>query len=287
MLNLDDSRNYLAEILPEISFPEILIQDLMFGNPINPEIHPTKKALVGNFEGKHHIYSEPSGRYQLLHHEEIIANTIEFVRSENLKDVYGNPVFEPKMWANGSRMKFTITFPEANLEIPTPKGRVTVAPRISLINSYDLSKKLQILFEALQLVCSNGMMAYRAIEGTQKRHMIGLNLNKQLSLIRPGIQNYPKQIEFWGKLALIEYTGNQFSDFIQKLPFGQRHIDSLVHLPIIGEGGTLIQQFRNNKVNLWSVHNAVTQFITHEIDSDEVKLAKSAKAEEAFMAIVQ
>jgi len=287
MLNLDDSRNYLAEILPEISFPEILIQDLMFGNPINPEIHPTKKALVGNFEGKHHIYAEPSGKYKLIHHEEVISNTIEFIQSENLKDVYGNPVFEPKMWANGSRMKFTITFPEANLEIPTPKGKVSVAPRISLINSYDLSKKLQILFEALQLVCSNGMMAYRAIEGTQKRHMIGLNLNKQLSLIRPGIQNYPKQIEFWGKLAQIEYTATKFADFIQQLPFGQRHIDSILNLRIIGSGNSLIQMYRNNKVNMWSVHDAVTQFITHEIESDEVKLAKSAKAEEAFMAIVQ
>lgn len=286
MLNLDESRNYVAEILPEISFPEILIQDLYFGNPASPEIHPSKKALVGNFKGNNHIYAEPSGRYKLVHHEEVIANTIEFVQSANLKDVYGNPVFEPKMWANGSRMKFTVTFPNANLEISTPKGKVSVAPRISMINSYDLSKKLQILFEALQLVCSNGMVAYRALEGSQKRHMIGLDISKQLNLIKPGLENYPKQIGFWGKLAQIEYTGTQFGEFIQKLPFGQRHVDSIVHLPIIGTGGTLFNQYRNNKVNMWEAHNAVTQFLTHEVESDEVRLNKSVEVEEAFMSII-
>lgn len=286
MLNLEESRNFVAEVLPEISFPEIFIQDLMFGNSSNPEIHPTKKALVGNFQGKSHIYAEPSGRYQLVHHEEVIANTIEFVQSENLKDVYGNPVFEPKMWADGSRMKFTITFPNSDLEIPTPKGRVKVAPRISLINSYDLSKKLQILFEALQLVCSNGMVAYRAIEGAQKRHMIGLNIEKQLKLIKPGLENYPKQIEYWGKLARVDFTGEQFADFIQKLPFGQRHVDAIVHLSIIGTGGTLFQQYRNNRVNMWEAHNAITQFLTHSIQSDEVKLNKSIEVEEIFMSLV-
>lgn len=283
MLNLEESRNLLSEIMPEISFPEISIQDLYFGNS---NVHPTKKALVGNFHGAEHIYAEPSGRYKLINHEEVIANTIEFTQSENLKDVYGNPVFEPKMWANGSRMKFTVTFPNALIEINTPKGKVSVAPRISMINSYDLSKKLQIMFEALQLVCSNGMMAYRVIEGTQKRHMIGLDLNKQLSLIQPGIRNYPKQIEYWQKLAVLYLTGPEFENFVPLLPFGQRHFDNLMHLDIIGSGGTLFQQYRNNKMNVWEIHNAVTQFITHNIESDEVRLEKSAKAEEAFMTLV-
>jgi hypothetical protein len=283
MLNLDESRNLLSEIMPEILYPEISIQDLYFGNS---NIHPTKKALVGNFHGKEHIYAEPSGKYKLIHHEEVIANTIEFVQSESLKDVYGNPVFEPKMWADGSRMKFTVTFPDALIEIPTPKGKVSVAPRISLINSYDLSKKLQILFEALQLVCSNGMVAYRAIEGTQKRHMIGLDLNKQLSLIQPGIANYPKQIEFWKKLAVLHLTGPEFENFLPLLPFGQRHVDAIMHLDIIGTGGTLFQQYKNNKMNGWEIHNAVTQFLTHSIQSEEVYLDKSMKAEEAFMTLV-
>jgi hypothetical protein len=142
------------------------------------------------------------------------------------------------------------------------------------------------MFEALQLVCSNGMMAYRAIEGTQKRHMIGLDLNKQLSLIQPGIRNYPKQIEYWQKLAVLYLTGPEFENFIPLLPFGQRHFDNLMHLDIIGSGGTLFQQYRNNKMNVWEIHNAVTQFITHNIESDEVRLEKSAKAEEAFMTLV-
>lgn len=280
MLNLDESRNFVRNFLPTVEFPEISIQNLYFGEG---NIHPTKKALVGNFHGNSHIYSEPSGRYKLLHHEEVIANTIEFVESSNLKDMYGNPVFEPKMWKDGSAMKLNITFHDNPLEIPTPKGKVKVAPRISLINSYDLTKKLQILFEALQLVCSNGMVAYRAIEGNKKRHMVGLDLQKQLNLIRPGIENYPAQIEYWGKLSTTYLTAPEFEDFIALLPFGQRNVDSLVHLDIIGTGGTLYQQYRNGRINAWEAHNAVTQFLTHEIKSDEVRLLKSMAVEEIFM----
>ena len=41
----------------------------------------------------------------------------------------------------------------------------------------------------------------------------------------------------------------------------------------------------NGKVNAWETHNALSQFITHHIESEDVKLDKSEKIEQAFQIV--
>jgi hypothetical protein len=286
MMNLEQSQEFLAEAIPGIHFPELELQPLYFGQGT---VHPTKKALVGVLDGNPYLYAEPSGRYQIVRHEEVAANTMDFIESSELKDMYGKPVFVPKLWDNGAKMKMTVNFPESQMAVDTPRGSVFVSPRISLINSYDLSMKLNILFEALQLVCSNGMMAMRAIAGSQKRHMVGIDVAKQLGLIAPALENYPNQMLAWSKLSRIDMPSQQFEEWIPNLPFGQGAVDNLMHLPIIGSlssHDTLYKQFVNGKIGMWDAHNAVTQYITHEITSEDVRLNKSELAEDAFMKLI-
>ena len=283
MLNLQESRELVREVMPNVHFPEISFEPLYYGNG---NVHPTRKALVGTVEGQQFLYSEPTERYQVIHHEQAAAGIIEFFQSPEMLDRYGKAVFQPVLWNDGARMKFTATLKDSPMTVETRKGKVSVAPRITIINSYDLSKKLKILFEALQLVCSNGMMAYRAIQEAQKRHITGIDLQEQLELIEPAMASYPLQMEFWGKLAKKSFTGPEFEEFVKLLPFGQKHLDSLVELEIIGTGGTLLKQYLSVNVNAWEAHNAITQYLTHEIDSEDVRLTKSEEVERAFQKVI-
>jgi len=293
MLNLDDSKAMLAEVLPQVKFPEVKEMPLCFGEGI---VHPTKKALVGILDGIPNIYAEPSEKYQLVRHEEMVANTIDYIQSSDLKDLYGNPVFEPKLWGNGSKMKFTVKFPQSELTVTTPQGISKVSPQISLVNSYDLTKKLQILFEAMQLVCSNGLVALRAIAGIKQKHMSGINLPEQLGTIHQALSAYPEQCDTWSKLSRVRLSAPEFEDWITGIKvgsvplFGQRYLDDVMNLKMIGTMShpkTLIGHYNQGSVNMWDAHNAITQFITHNVESEDVKLVKSQVAESAFMKLLK
>lgn len=288
MLNLQESQNLVKDVMPSMMFPELSLQNLYYGE--DHVLHPTKKALVGMIDEKPHLYAEPSGRYQLVHHEQVIGNVIDFVQSSEIKDQYGNAVFEPRMWNDGGKMKFDITFPDSKMMVEAPRGKVEVSPKISFINSYDLTMKISLLFEALQLVCLNGMVATKAIEQAKKRHMVGFDMPKMLGLIPNALENYPKQMNQWTKLAKINMNPDEFEQWIPTLPFGQRHFDEILHLPIIGSlsktGDTIYKQFVNGKINMWEMHNATTQFITHNIESEDVKLSKAELVEDEFMKLL-
>jgi hypothetical protein len=49
MLNLQDSRKLVSEVLPRASFPKVSLEPLYFGNN---NVHPTRKALVGTVNRK-------------------------------------------------------------------------------------------------------------------------------------------------------------------------------------------------------------------------------------------
>jgi hypothetical protein len=295
MLNLEDSKALVAEVIPGIHFPELSLQNLYFGE--DHVLHPTRKALVGTVGGKPYLYAEPSGRYQLVHHEQVIGNVIDFVQSPEIKDQYGNAVFEPRMWNNGGKMSFDISFPEKPMSVDTPRGKVEVIPRFAFLNSYDLTMKISLLFKALQLACLNGLIASRAIEHSKKRHMIGFDMPKMLSLVPQALENYPKQIGTWTKLAKISMNTQEFEGWANTLTmgkdgllFGQKSFEKIIHLPIIGSlshsGDTVYKQLVNGTVNMWEAHNAFTQFLTHEVDSEDVKLAKSSVLEDHFMKLI-
>jgi len=289
MLNLMEAQELVKDVMPQIAFPELSLQNLYYGE--DHILHPTRKALVGTVEGKSFLYAEPSGRYQVVRHEQVIGNVIDFIQSPEIKDQYGNAVFTPKMWDNGSKLKFDVSFPESKMMITAPRGTVEVSPKISFVNSYDLTMKISLLFEALQLACLNGMVANKAIEHSKKRHMVGFDMPKMLSLVPKALENYPAQMNTWNKLAKISMNQTEFEGWIPQLPFGQGHFDKILHLPIIGSlsssGNTIYKQFVNGKVNMWEAHNAVTQFITHEIESEDVRLVKSQEAEDVFMKLLQ
>jgi len=296
MLNLEESRELTNEYLAGYNFPELSLQNLYYGD--NHTIHPTRKALVGTMpNGESFLYAEPSGRYQVVHHEQVIGNVIDFVRSPEIKDQYGEAVFEPKMWNNGGKMSFDISFPAKPMTVDAPRGKVEVIPRFSFLNSYDLTMKISLFFKALQLACMNGMIANKAIEQSKKRHMVGFDMPKMLSLVPQALENYPKQMGAWTKLAKVNMTGDEFIEWANSLTFGkdgllfgQRHFNDILDLEIIGSlshnGNTLRKQYVNNKVNMWETHNAFTQFLTHNIESEDVRLAKSSVAEDYFMKLI-
>ena len=295
MLNLEESRELVKDVMPGVAFPELSLQNLYYGE--DHILHPTRKALVGTVEGKPYLYAEPSGRYQLVHHEQVIGSVIDFVQSSHIKDQYGNAVFTPVMWDRGAKMKFDIGFPESKMVVEAPRGKVEVSPKISFVNSYDLTMKISLLFEALQLACLNGMIAHRAIEQTKKRHMVGFDMPKMLSLIPNALENYPAQMNTWTKLAKINLKPSEFEDWVATLTygkngmlFGQKSFDEIMHMEIIGSlsktAHTLYGQFVSGQVNMWEAHNAFTQFLTHHVDSEDVRLAKAGVVEEHFMKLI-
>lgn len=242
-----------------------------------------KFAVVGNWVDKETqtkeepFYAFVSSDYKIVHHEEVIAKVQQM--TDTVKE-YGNPAFDIRLLDRGAKMRCLVTYPE--VEWPIKKGNDPVSPRISILNSYDTAWELGISFEALQKVCTNGMMAFRSLFGKSGRHKLNLDVDGMINTLNNGMGNYSRQIGVWQEWANRELEAATFNQIWEELPFGEAYRKELEVLPQTGTGKTIKGMLLEGHVNAWDLHSIVTQFLTHRVESEMVQLDKGEKVERVF-----
>ena len=56
------------------------------------------------------------------------------------------------------------------------------------------------------------------------------------------------------------------------LPFGPKYSEKILALPQVGSGQTIEKWLTADNLNLWEFNSILTQFITHEIESEMVRV---------------
>lgn len=272
----------VRERYPEVPFPNIYQSPLFYGKQGN-KLVDGRTAIVGWTRDAetgevHEIpFSFPTKQYKLVRHETAIK-TLE-LSLKDLPDHFGNPSVVPFVYDNGSKLSCRVRFPDIEVDI---KQGDLVNPQVNMFNSYDMQKMFGIDIEAYQLVCSNGMKVLKAIEGMKQRHVPQLDVESIVGMITEGLERFDLQTGLWKRYADKQLEGDLFADMWEAIPFGSRHKDKILELEHEQTGETLQAWMDQGSVNAWNFHNVLTQFLTHEVESETVRNEKLDQVESLF-----
>ena len=277
----------VREMFPDIQFPDVE-EHLILHYPRGAELEDAqvmrgRRLLVGNFGGDtYEEYGIISKEYHVVTHEEAIASLIDVLPEF---PEYGEPEIKTKFIGNGAKMRVVIDFPEAPTITVAKNDPVRV--RITGQNSYDLQWEYSVGVEGYVQVCSNGMMGWEALEKYNKKHNSTLMLDQSRFVLGNAMQAFSEQTEIWKLWSTQKLPVATFQHVIDGLPFGERHTEKLMELPIIQKKDTLKNLGTKGKATLWDVNLAATQFLTHEVESEKVKVDKGKEVAKFLSSIAK
>ncbi|MBT6047990.1 MAG: DUF932 domain-containing protein [Candidatus Scalindua sp.] len=150
-----------------------------------------------------------------------------------------------------ARSQFSFDFPLS--EIAIAKGD-DLHPRLTLINSYDGTKRVGFKYGAFRLVCSNGMMIGDAKTETYMHIGARTELDDIGNIIERAVGNMQEMLgEKFGPLLEQNLEMHKISKLIEMFPKVHR--------------GPMYAQIQSQ--NAWDVYNAVTFMTTHMMDSNK------------------
>mgnify|MGYP003114524277 FL=1 len=162
-----------------------------------------------------------------------------------------------KKWNWGGVNSRTITF---NKEVIQPKQGDFVKAQITLINSYDGSRKASICFGLMRLVCENGMVALDANTGVQafRKHTnndVFENEYNKISMFKEAVDGFDAQLQSYANTVVsLDVVRDTLKNTIAKNEVKENQIMEYVESNNRGSVDT---------IDLYSVYNGVTEWATH------------------------
>lgn len=256
----------VREKFPNVPFPNPTREPLWYGrrgrdridgawsivdNTTNPEEHVIFAKCVSNI-------------YGLRFHEEVVYAMMETVAE---LPEFGEPEYRivlPEI-AQGGKMRLRIKFPDVDYTI---RNGDTVNPEISVFNSYDLGWKLRGSFGAFRLICSNGLMIGEKWAQFAKRHLDSLSVSELVESVKGGMVEFSEQTNQWKRWAELKLNDDRYAILWEELPFSEKERERIEELPEEGTKLLLPDALRKGELTLWDFNSVVTQYVTHEIESD-------------------
>ncbi len=216
------------------------------------------------------VYGIASNSYRIVPHE--VATHLMLEEMKKFPEL-GEPELSFGFINDGAKFHLDALFPQAE------KHEVAVGEpigiKIETRNSHDLGWLFRVSFGALILKCTNGMTAFKVNKKISKRHTMALEPETIIEKIGEGIQIYSEQLGIWQSWARKQLNPAEFEPIWDALPFGKNHREEILALPHIQTGETLTNWITTGSINAWNLNGIVTQFLTHNIESEMVRLDKS------------
>lgn len=290
MKRVQDVRADVRERYPETKFPDVYKEPIWIGRQRDDiELQQDSVAICGSYcpdQTDRIRYAYASNQYKIVTHEEAVLS-IETA----LKDMpeFGQPEIQVSLLNTGALMRTIVTFPEAKYEV---RDGEPVNPQTNLFNSYDLSKRLLSQFGARELVCLNGLIAFKVRASIGQKHRLNIDVGYITSEITSGMAQFSEQVGLWSSWAKKELKEPEWIKVWDALPFGGkknklgeetgRYREQLLDYPRKLDRKTIRGMLTDGSVNVWDAHSIVTQFISHEIDSENVQIEKTREVARVF-----
>lgn len=270
-MNERTSEDVIREMFPEVTFPDVYVAPVGYGHRDKTTIEG-QNAIVGTWpDDSETFYGFCSDDYQLVPHEAVIHRTMQAIGK---MEGFGDPQFDiPKLievnGRPGARLMMQIDFPKS---VRTFLGR-KVCPSIRARSSYDLGWEFFIQFGAVDYVCMNGMVGHKIMQHLHGKHRMSLDIDSLLEELIEGMSAYSAQVDLWENWGGIQLNAKQFDKLWEKMPFGPRYREEILDLHIMGlRGQNLRDQVRQESVNMYHMYAGITQFITHRVESELMKV---------------
>jgi len=279
---IEEIKNTIRSQNPEVQFPRI-VKEPCFSRSIDGTFHRVANRFNVKNGDTGLSYSIPTGDYKVFSHEEAF-----FMAEQAVKDLpeYGKPEYKVQFIGEGAKMVLGVTFPEVKMEV---KVGDFVAPELRMYNSYDLQWVFRSEFGARQLVCTNGMVAFKIQNQQTRKHLVSvLNVERLTDEIGERLENFSEQIGLWSSWAERKLSQLDYGVIAEDLPFSGPEKKKMVEeMNIIGMNTTVKSLIESNQLTAWDLHSAATQFATHEVRSEIRKIDLEGDIERVFMRHMQ
>ncbi|KKM24411.1 hypothetical protein LCGC14_1605330 [marine sediment metagenome] len=221
------------------------------------------------------FYAFASSQYKIAPHEEAILGLEGMLEELNGSYTDIAPIIEPAVFNQGAKMTVNVRFPSA--EYPVGPNQEKVQVMVEMRNSYDLGWEFMIRFKAWQKVCSNGMYGMKEMQRISKKHRQNLDTGTLVKEVSTYMDRFSEQVGIWDRWAQKKLTENGIGEIFEALEFSEKRIEEVKMLPMTGRSESMDSLSKKDDLTLWDVNSAITQFITHEIESDLVRIDMGEK----------
>ena len=208
----------VRELYPETPFPSPYLTPLWVGRSelINVPGHFAVVQAIKDDKGEDnvHVFAPcVTSEYNLVFHEEVVDAGLRLCAE--FRGTYGEADISIGFLNEGAQMCLRALFPKSLHKI---KGS-EIRPEIRVWNSYDTLRKFTVEFGALQMVCTNGLVAYRTNTRARKRHVQSLFIQEEFGTLEEGMASLNEQCGIWEDWAKKSITAHQTEVLIERLPF--------------------------------------------------------------------
>lgn len=184
--------------------------------------------------------------YKLIPNSEVILPVMENLSKLN----HEWKIDKKHSFMSPTKMRVNIQFPGMSFSDAESKSDVC----LTVTNSYDGSNKVQFIWGALRLICTNGMTLFEQVgETISAKHTCNFDISKLQHDIDAVYNRIPMIQERINLLSASEFTmTDEIADKIES-NFGKRAMG-------------YINQEQPDTSNYWAVYNALTYYISHYIN---------------------
>jgi hypothetical protein len=229
------------------------------------------------------------GYYKVVTHTELVTEAREAIRELNLI-----PKETSYMLHNGGRLFHQFDFPQ---EIIAPAPNDFINMRLTLVNSYDLSRPCGWELGGLRLVCTNGLVAFKKAFFEMKKHAGSFSMDYTINSLKQALNTFRNDMQnYYAKLAdttIVPSVGTlMIKDMVEKKQLPEKYglaIEKVWEDPknanmVIPETNAKGETIPNTYVkvmddvsldfgrNLWTLYNAFTLILTHYVVSIERRM---------------
>lgn len=223
------------------------------------KIDDRKALLRKDKEGNKVYLATVSNDYVTLKHSDIIKKVEEanfILPSTKIKTILSN---------DGVVMQRSYTMFDRAIEV---RPGDAIAPSLRIINSYDGSRSVGFMLDALRLVCTNGMVGIKQFMHVQYRHFgAGANINTIFGqLMLKAMDSFNDYSDNWAR-----WIGYPVEDF--RVELAVNYMPSRIR-PLVMD--RISKDFEGDK---WSLYNCFTAAITHDYAPSRAFCAEAQKIE--------
>ena len=234
--------------------------------------HPTTEGKSGYFmnirQDNDEILGWTTERYGLVHHADVLGRADEAFEARGI-DVERKVI----VTEGGAKMRAQYDLKGDLFKADVPQVGDTMAYRLTAQNSYDRSLRISFALGLVRLVCTNGMTTTEKEIEMVKKHSTNINIGDLITedALDSALAKLKNGLSVYSRLAGVELEQEQGLTILQNLAnakvFSEKMRENIAQIwnsPTHEE---------DSARNLYTLNNAVTQHLTHEVADERFEYA--------------
>ena len=228
------------------------------------------------------IFATASPLYTPIFHEEVMDAVHRVLEREEMVS-FGAPEIDTTMLSDGGKCIIKVRFPEVEYDIRLNKGKPDIVnPEIHFKNSYDLGWKFSMSFGAYRLVCTNGLTIGKEFTRYVKRHMPNLSIELMAGSLVKGMQAFAQETVVWKDWTERTLKTVEYDNIWDALPFSDKRREAIEGIAEEHSRKLLPESIADGSLSMWQFYNTVEQYLTHNVESEMVRIDASQKTADVF-----